>query len=95
MVAAVWVGLFTADYTNNVSSNIFKRFFKMLIQRRWEISISTSSSSIAAIEEQIDFVHHFGWIFSLIVAVGAYVIHNHNNNISKNKTNSIAIRPTP
>ena len=90
LVAAVWVGLFTIDYTNNDNvSNIFKRFFKMLVQRRWELSISTSSSSIAAIEEQVDFVHHFGWMFSLIVAVGAYVIiHNHNNNISKNKTNS-------
>ena len=88
-MAAVWVGLFTIDYTNNDNvSNIFKRFFKMLVQRRWELSISTSSSSIAAIEEQVDFVHQFGWMFSLIVAVGAYVIiHNHNNK-SKNKTNS-------
>jgi len=59
-----------------------------MFQRRWEISISTPSSSIAAIEGKIDLVHHFGWIFSLIVAVGAYIIHSHNNNISKNKRNS-------
>ena len=87
LVAAVWVGLFTVDHTN-VSTDIFQRFFTIIFQRRWEISISTSSSSMAVVEEQIHFVHHVGWIFSLIIAAGAYVIHSHNNNnISKNKTN--------
>ena len=93
MAAAAWLGLFHFQVGDMLG--FCKWLFKIMLERRWQIPITitsaTTSYSCSAntmIEGEIALVRHFGWMFSLILAVGAYTYTS--KTIKTNKLSAVA-----
>ena len=83
VAVATWFGLL--DYNNSSFQDVIsvcRWQLSIMFGRRWEMTINTDMSSTF----EINTIRHFGWIFSVVIAMVTYHVHRSRNNKFNNKS---------